>query len=548
MKRKIVNTICMVMTGCLLFGSLAGCGSSGNGNKDNSEETAAGEEITEEGTGLANQIASVEPTGAAPDSINVGVQDAWETLTPFRTTQSQYSTTVRLMYDRLAYQTADNEFIPQVAKSWEVEEDGITWNVEIYDYVEDSAGNHITADDIVWAIEENMNQALKPCFNKVSSAEKTGDYTFKVVMKEDVVNAFESVLTSTYVVSKKAYEESADGFAASAISTSPYQVTEFVSGSHTTFEKRDNYWQKEELISPALKNNINKVTYTIIKEASQQQVALETGTVDAFESMNATIVPAFEGNDNYSIVQLPSSNGTQLFFSGHESRIIAADENLCKAIAHAIDENGIIAGVYSGYAKPMHDVAVETVVGYLEQWNEEEYFPYDVEKAKEYLEKSNYSGEELELFCMSDSTTQRVAQMIQNYLLAVGINLKLNIVDSALFSASRFDGSQYDMIIVNVGAGSLPGVWGNRFDANAYEMGDGTARKDLELTEMIYSTWTNENFTEENIDKIHQYVKEHAYAYGICLPTVSTVYNNKLAVANYMPTMSGGVDFVASEY
>ena len=102
----------------------------------------------------------------------------------------------------------------------------------------------------------------------------------------------------------------------------------------------------------------------------------------------------------------------------------------------------------------MHDVAVKTVVGYLKQWDSEEYFTYDVELAKEYLEKSDYNGEELVMPCMSDSTIQRVAQMIQSYLLQIGIQLKLNIVDSALFSAQRFDGSQYDMIIVNVGAGS----------------------------------------------------------------------------------------------
>ena len=42
------------------------------------------------------------------------------------------------------------------------------------------------------------------------------------------------------------------------------------------------------------------------------------------------------------------------------------------------------------------------------------------------------------MLCTSVTTSQRLAQMVQNYLLAVGINLKLNIVDSALFSANTF--------------------------------------------------------------------------------------------------------------
>lgn len=530
MKKSISKAVFALLTGCMVIGSLVGCG----GSKDSGGSAVA-----------ANPTESAAASGPIT-GIKIGTSESWETLTPFRTTQSQYASMVRLIYDRLAYQTADNEYIPQVAKSWEVDDDGVTWNVEIYDYVEDSEGNHITASDIVWMLEESMKQGLKPCFNKIASVEQTGDYTFKVVMKQDIVNSFELVLVSTYVVSQKAYEASEDGFATKIVSTSPYTVTDFVSGSHITFKKRDSYWQKPELIDPVLAANLEEITYTIIKEASQQQVALETGTVDAFEGISASIVPAFEGNNAFHIEQLPSSNGTQLFFSGDKSRIIADDENLSRAICYAIDAEGIISGVYNGYAKPMHDAAVESVVGYLDKWNDEEYFPYDVEKAKEYLAQSSYNGEELELLCMSDSTTQRVAQMIQNYLLAINVKLKLNIVDSALFSASRFDGAQYDMIIISAGAGSLPAFWSNRFDSTAYEKGDGTARRDEVLTEMLYSTWSNSGFTEENIDAVHRYIKDHVYAYGICLPTISTIYSSKIVLTESVNLPSGNIDFVAS--
>lgn len=529
-KKKISKALCMFLTGCMIASSITGCGKSGG------ETTAAS-------TGQ-----TTDETAGPVSSVKIGTVEEWETLTPFRTTQSQYHSMVRLIYDRLAYQTAENEYIPQAAKSWKVADDGITWDVEIYDYIEDSEGNHITASDVVWMLEESMKQGLKPCFKKIDSVKQTGDYSFQVVMKQDVVDSFELVLVSTYIVSQKAYEASQDGFATKIVSTSPYIVTDYVSGSHITFKKRDNYWQKEELIPPELASNLDEVTYIIIKEASQQQIALETGNVDAFEKINTSVVQAFEGNDTYNIVKAPSSNGNQLFFSGDESRIIAGDENLCRAICYGIDVDGIIAGVFNGYATQMHDSAVESVVGYLEKWNDEKYFPYDVEKAKEYLAKSNYKGEELELLCMSDSTTQRLAQMIQNYMLAIGINLKLNIVDSALFSASRFDGAQYDMIVISAGAGSLPAFWSNRFDSTAYEKGDGTARNDETLTDMLYSTWTREGFTEENRDAVRRYINEHAYAYGMCLPTNVNVYSSRLSIDKTVMLPAGCIDFAACTY
>ena len=121
-------------------------------------------------------------------------------------------------------------------------------------------------------------------------------------------------------------------------------------------------------------------------------------------------------------------------------------------------------------------------------------------------------------------------------------------MDSALFSASRFDGSQYDMIMIAGGGVTLPAFWGNRFDMNAYELGDGTSRHDEVLTQMLYDTWVYDGFTEENIDAIHQYLLENCIAYGLVNTTINNVYNNSLGLTKTWMGYSGTVDYVASEY
>ena len=104
------------------------------------------------------------------------------------------------------------------------------------------------------------------------------------------------------------------------------------------------------------------------------------------------------------------------------------------------------------------------------------------------------------------------------------------------------------MILVSVGAGSLPAVWSNRFDSKAYDKGDGTARKDEVLTQMLYSTWTKDRFTEENIDAVHKYVMDHAYAYGICHPTNCTIVSQKITMKDKVNLPAGTVDFAACIY
>ena len=92
------------------------------------------------------------------------------------------------------------------------------------------------------------------------------------------------------IVSKKAYEESADQMATSIVSTSPYMVTDFVPNVSITLEKNPNYWQTDESLQCPLYKDMtaDKLSYTKISEAAQQTIALETGAVDVFEGISNT--------------------------------------------------------------------------------------------------------------------------------------------------------------------------------------------------------------------------------------------------------------------
>ena len=494
---------------------------------------------------------SVMGSALADDSkveVTVGSAMAWETLTPFRTARIWAIIYSRMLYDSLAWRTADGVLNPVAAKSWEVEEDGVTWNVELFDYIYDSAGNHITADDIVWYMEEMKAQALKPPFGQVESIEKTGDYTLKIVMKQDIFGNFENVLCHTFVVSKAAYEADPDGFVSKVVSSAPYKVTDFVSGSHIILEKRDDYWQKPELIPAALANNVDKFTMKYIAEASQQQVALETGEVDAFIAITQSLISALDP-DTFVNYGVPSIAATCLNFSGDPSRVVANDINLRKAIAYAIDVNALIIGAYGGYADAMHAPESDKAVGFQESWKEQEYYEYNVEKAKEYLAQSNYQGETLELLASASDINNKLGVLIQAYLAEVGINLKLNIVDRALYTASSNDGSAFDVVIGSNGDMNLASYWLSCYDITAYPHGDSRGRNDTVLYDMIKNAWTNAGFTAENINAIHEYLAENILDYGLVQPYQCDMYNKqKLNITKLAYLLGGAIDFISCEY
>lgn len=496
-------------------------------------------------TGAASGSTAASGSAAATPSgdgvLDLGFSTGLDSLTPFRPNTSQDAPFLVNLYENLGVLDENCELQPWVAKSWVTEDNGFTYDVELYENVSDAEGNAITADDIIWNINKAIDAALIPTFGKVDHVEKTGDYSLRIVFKSNMVGTFEYLMTHVYVVSQKAFEASADEFATSCVSTSAYKLTSFTASSIMAFERRDDYWQDTSLQHPVIQPLVEKVTYHCIPESSQQGIALETGTVDIALQIPITTGLQFEGNAGYNIDLADGPQGYTLFFSGADTSPCAYDQNLRQAICYAIDAEGLITGICSGYGIRMSDAHAPGFIGANPKWQDEEYYDYDEEKARELLAASDYNGQTLSILCSSSGDMPRLAQMLQSYLLAIGINLEINSVDSALFMAIRLDGTQYDLFINSIGGPYLADAWAIRYDPAAYETGDGTSRHDYDLAELLYKTWTPEGYTEENIDEVHYYLKESAIAYGLIDPQVMTIWNNNVGMEKVVRRYNGQI-------
>lgn len=537
MRKNVSKLLAFAMAAAMAASVLAGCGGNGGQGSQGQAETSAGQ--TAETPTTTPETAAVEASSELTDGeINIGYGTTIDSLTPFRSNTARPAPYFIQLYESLAILNTDKEYEPWVAKSWETNDNGFTYDVEIWDKVTDSAGNKITAADVVWFIEESKARALKPVFGKVDAVEQTGDYTFQVKLSTNMVGTFDALLADTYIVSKTAFESSSDEFGTSAVTTSPYVCTAFTPSANLNFERRDDYWQDIETLPECVRPLVKNVNYQIITEASQLGIALETGTVDVAIDVASSTGAQFVGNGDFTVDLSDGPQGWQMFFSGADNSPVANDEKLRQAICYGIDANGLVAGLSAGYGTQMWDVCSPRMIGFNEKWKEEDYYGYDLEKAKALLAESNYNGETLTILSTSSAFASRLAQLLQNYLVAMGINCELNSVDMALYTSIRLDGSQYDMVLNTVGGTILPDHWSVRYDPAAYATGDATSRHDEKLAELLYKTWTYEGWTEENIDEVHNYIKDTAIAYGLVNPQVFTIWRNDV---NMKKAVKGGL-------
>lgn len=535
--KKTRRWFALLLALTMLLSILSGCGSNDNDTANDNSTT----NHTANDSATQNEDSTSAPTGGEASvtdaEITIAFPNGRSSLTPIRTTSDVVYPDIIMLWERLLYLNSEGEYELWLIKDYTAADDGVTYDFEIYDYIYDSEGNHITADDIVYAIEKNIEYNMKPDFGKVESVEASGDYTVHLVLNQDMVYLFESLMWNTYVFSKAAFEASADEMATDPVSTSQYVVTEFIADSTLAFERRDDYWQTDvSLIPEEMRANTKKVTFSIITEMSQRAIALETGAVDMAYDIDAMTAEPYLDNPDYSYDLKNDLEGYTLFFSGGDSPV-GNDVKLRQAICYAVDAQGFVDGIAYGYGEVMHDACVNTGLGYNPKWDEEEYYPYDVEKAKELVAESDYGGEELVI--LTTASNQRLSEMLQAYCSAVGINTKLNIVDYALYTQLRLDGSAYDMTLWSISTPTLAYNWALRYDCNAYSTGDATGRHDQELAEMLYKTWTHEGYTEENIDAVHYYLKDNAYSCGIFKIFKFSLIRSDAGLTNLVKTYIG---------
>ena len=455
--------------------------------------------------------------GAAGKELKVGVNTAPQNISPF-TNFTNRQPVAHYLYETLVEKDAEGNFYGIIAKDWSTE-DNITYNFEIYDYVTDSEGNNITAEDCVFSLEHARDEAANIW---IVSAEATGDYTFTVTMKDDSASTFPTAMNRAPIVSKAAYEASSDGMATSCVNTAPYMVTDFVPNVSITFEKNPNYWQTDEAAqNPLYKSmTVDKLSYTKIAEAAQQTIALETGAIDVYEKIANTEIANFleGGRDAENFTALGYASPDSYVFYYANQGVCGEDINLRMAIAHAIDKSVIAQGAFNGLAKvPTYMGAPDGVSDLTPTSASEDYFAYDPELAADYLSKSTYNGQQLRLLVPNEDNHNRIATIVQGQLMAIGLDVAINSYDNAMFQSSFSDGSAWDIAVCQMGMTDVAFVW--TFLSWDLAGGDngaiGMAVKDEKLKELLAKVNTVDGHNTENATAASDYINEMCYGQNL---------------------------------
>lgn len=359
----------------------------------------------------------------------------------------------KLTYNTLAYLTPENEIVPELATEWSTSEDGLVWTFKLREGVKFHNGEDFNADSVTATFSRMINkpELVQAAFWKTLKAvEKVSDYEVSLVLSEPW-GAIMTQLCDTPILPAKALTEMGDAFFVVdgghvPAGTGPWKVDKWLATSgDAEFVRFDDFWAWGDQ-----KTNIDRIVYRAVIEDTSRVNGLQAGDL---QMIDAVPVEEAEKLKTEPGLMVQDILGTSIIHLGFRTKPLTdeyrvfEDVNARLAVHHAIDRVGIVEFIAGG-GKPAAWPCPDTVLGYdaekaaVPEWTE------DYALAKEYLGKTNYSGQTIRFIVPTGvfARSKEVAQVIEDNLTQAGFKVSMEIMENATFQSERASGN-YDLYL-----------------------------------------------------------------------------------------------------
>lgn len=372
------------------------------------EETLAEEQVLKVGVS-ARDIPNIDP--------------AWMTIRPLHMLYGVFNGLVR-------YPVGDQGNIdgiePDLAKDWEVSEDGKVWTFYLREGVQFHHGyGEFTAEDVKFNFERQEGKAWGSEYEGIDKIEVIDDYTVKFTLKEADI-FFLPKLTNYHggmIVSKKAVEELGKKFQTQPVGTGPFQVKDYKPGDKYVFVRNENYWRGKPILE--------KIEYIFMPSVSSRTLALEKGDIDM--STGPFKAEWVERMENAGLTVYPRfSLGQQEWLHFNMTRPPLNKLKVRQALSYALCREGLDA-LWGTQHESHYGFVPPYAYGYIPDEEIPEKYRYECnpEKAKELLAEAGYpDGFNLGRVIASEASDEVPAvQVFQEQLRKVGVNFDIVVVD-----------------------------------------------------------------------------------------------------------------------
>lgn len=434
------------------------------------------------------------------------------------------------IYETLyTFDDATGEMVGLLAENWDVDDSGLAYTFHLRETAVDSEGNPFTASDALFSLKSaGAEGAVTAIFTSVINFDETeviDDHTIKIVYTKPGVSAL-AMVSKILMVTEAAFTSSPDHMVTTPVGTGPYKLADLVQSSSVTLVPNENY--------DGTIGDVKEIVFKIIAEDSQRTTALVTGDVDYIYDCPINDIDYINGNEGLTATETPSTTSVGFYFDCSEGSPME-NLDLRKAICLALNNEAISKTVFGGHSAAA--VASESTAcpDVKEDFRNSETYAYNLELAKEYLDKSGYDvSQPLVLVCKTPYDIDQIAQVMQSMLSQLGLTVQIESYEASVYADLILkEPEKWDIVLsewltlTGLGLDSLEMAIGRR---NYPHIDDASKAEIAELCGVAMND-PDPAKRDEACAKVFQMVHDNAWMYAICYP------NNKCANADYVQNL-----------
>lgn len=350
-------------------------------------------------------------------------------LDPALSTDVPTGRAVSYVFDGLTRFTPKAQVVPDLAKSWELSSDGVTYTFHLRRGVRFHDGSSFSSADVRHSWERALDPKTRggrgwPLYpirgakefaagtaSGIAGLVVTNDSTIQISLTEPFA-IFPKMLAmpATAIVPKLTPPD----FGEHPIGTGPWKFVAWHHDDYLLFARNSQYHEGAPLA--------DSLEARIIPELSTAEAEFEAGNVDVLQ-VPAQESPSWESNEETRRL-LQSAPSLRLIYGAiNTTRGPLRDVRVRQAINLAVDRGMILKRLMGGRGTLAAGVIPPSLDGYSPTLTP---YPYDSARARALLRQAGYpNGIDIEIWTSQSEQFPRIAQTIQAYLARVGIRVKI---------------------------------------------------------------------------------------------------------------------------
>jgi peptide/nickel transport system substrate-binding protein len=391
------------------------------------------------------------------DSLIVGTIGEPSTLIPLLASDSASHDVAGLVYNGLVKYDKNLQLVGDLADSWEIAQDGLTITFHLRKGVKWHDGTEFSSSDVMYTykitISPKTPTAYAEDFKQVKNATAPDRYTFKVTYDKPFAPALASWgmnILPAHLLEGKDITKSP--LSRNPVGTGPFRFKEWIAGQRITLDANPDYFEGRPYI--------NRYIYRIIPDNSTMYMEMKAGGLDMMglspvQYQRQTTTKDFRSR--FSKYRYPASSYVYLGFNLRHP--LFTDKRVRKAITAAINKDEIIHGALLGMGQATHGPFKP---GTWADNPKQADIPYDPGLSLKLLAEAGWkvknsdgilvrNGKPFQFTILTNQGNDvrlKTAQIIQQRLKRIGIDVRIRVVEWASLLSQFIDKGNFEALVM----------------------------------------------------------------------------------------------------